>query len=74
MTKFLREGLIINLPVLADSLQLPSSKFEVTRILDGGMGTCAQIKAYNGDVYALKMIHPDLLQKETSMPRSRRRY
>ena len=66
MTKFFREGILINLPVLADSLQLPSSKFEVTKILDGGMGTCAQIKACNGDVYALKMIHPDLLQKEIS--------
>lgn len=69
MIKYLKEGLILNLPVLSDSLQLSSSKFEVTKVLDGGMGTCVQIKACDDSVYALKMIHPDLFVEEDSMQR-----
>ena len=69
MIKYLKEGLILNLPVLSDSLQLSSSKFEVMKVLDGGMGTCVQIKACDDSVYALKMIHPDLFVEEDSMQR-----
>lgn len=69
MTDFLREGLIINLPVLADSFQLPTPKFEVTKVLSGGMGTCAQIKACDGRIFALKMILPKLLTEEKPMQR-----
>ena len=69
MIKFLREGLILNLPILSEALQLSSSKFEVTKVLDGGMGTCAQIKACDDSVYAIKMIHPDLFLEEDSTQR-----
>ena len=66
---YLREGLVLNIPELSDALQLSSSKFEVTKVLDGGMGTCAQIKASNGSVYAIKMIHSNLLVEEDSTQR-----
>lgn len=69
MIKFLHEGLVLNIPELSDALQLSSSKFEVTKVLDGGMGTCAQIKASDGSVYAIKMIHSNLLVEEDSTQR-----
>lgn len=66
---YFREGLIVNMPSLADALKLTSSKFEVTEVLDGGMGTCAQIKACDDSVYAIKMIHSNLLLEEDSTQR-----
>ena len=46
---------------LADTLNIDSNQFWIRQKFDGGMGTCYKIEDVNGNFYALKVIHPDLL-------------
>lgn len=64
---YLNQKLII--PSLSQSVGLSSHEFVVENILQGGMGTCAKIRAFDDSAYALKIIHSSLLENENTLKR-----
>lgn len=66
---FLRKGERFVLPELSDKLALGSDEFLVQQIFQGGMGTCAKIQNSSGQVFALKIIHTDLLEDNLALRR-----
>lgn len=60
------EGYTFHFAQLAEALNLKSDSFTITKVIDGGMGTCYKICDYNNTPYALKLIHSDLLSGEDS--------
>jgi len=69
MTTFFYEGLILNLPTLAETLLLSSNEFKVLKVMGGGMGICAKIQACDGTSYAVKVIYQDSMSNEEAMAR-----
>lgn len=58
------------IPQLSQSVGLTSYEFIVENIFQGGMGTCIKICAFDGSIYALKIIHSSLLENEVALNRS----
>ncbi|MDR1847072.1 MAG: protein kinase [Bacteroidales bacterium] len=57
------------IPDLSGNLGKTSPEFTVENIFQGGMGTCAKIRAFDDTLYALKIIHSSLLENETALQR-----
>jgi serine/threonine protein kinase len=66
---FLKMNQQFSIPNLSDRLGLTSPEFKVMAIYQGGMGTCAQIQNSNGQNFAIKVIHKNLLQDEYALNR-----
>lgn len=64
--RLILEGEVISFPEAAQYLSLSSDRFTVTKLMDGGMGTCAQIVHESGKKYALKILHKDIFSNEQS--------
>lgn len=62
-------GSYIYLPSFADSIAQKSPRFEIVKIMKGGMGGCLKIKTTRGDFYAIKIILPELLDSTISRDR-----
>jgi serine/threonine protein kinase len=69
VNKIFSDGLELIIPELAETLSLVSPLFKITKIMDGGMGLCAQIQDSLGNYYAIKVIHEDLLREKKSIER-----
>ena len=57
------------LPDLSDKLGLTSPDFKITEIYKGGMGICAKIQNTNGQNFAVKIIHNNLIQDKHALHR-----
>ena len=67
---YLNPGSRIDLPEVAEYLNIQSSEFEILASHPGGMGVCFQLKSLsNLQNYALKCIRPDLLGDQDSLER-----
>ncbi|MDO4510274.1 MAG: serine/threonine-protein kinase, partial [Bacteroidales bacterium] len=66
---YLETNKILSFPTLQQQLGLNSPLFTVKKKVDGGMGTCYMILDSQGNKYALKMIHSELVSNEKAISR-----